>query len=51
MRPNKLDPNVPAAPMVFVDAASFTDVDGKVDDLEMDAIGDRPDRLLPAGMV
>ncbi len=40
-----LDPNAPSAPMAFVDAAWFTDVevDGKVGDLGMDAVGDRPD--------
>jgi hypothetical protein len=40
-----LDPNAPGAPMVFVDAASFRDVevDGKVGHLEMDVLGDRPD--------
>jgi len=40
-----LDPNAPSAPMIFIDTTSFTDVevDGKVGDLEMDVIGDRPD--------
>ena len=40
-----LDPNAPSAPMAFVDAAWFAEVevDGKVGGLGMDAIGDRPD--------
>ena len=40
-----IDPNAPSAPMVFLDTASFTDVevDGKVGNLEMDVLGDHPD--------
>jgi hypothetical protein len=40
-----LDPAAPSAPMVFLDTASFTDVevDGKVGNLEMDVLGDHPD--------
>ena len=40
-----LDPDAAPVPMSFVDAAWFTDVevDGKVGDLGIDALGDRPD--------